>query len=54
MPSSKTYNSTVAYECNEDYVFSTVSSHTRTCCADGNWSDEVIECCEFTDKDIYF
>ena len=35
-------------------MFSTVSSHTRTCYADGNWSDEVIECCEFSDKDIYF
>ena len=45
-PANTTYGSTVAYVCNEDYVFSEVSSETHTCLASGLWSDEDIECCE--------
>ena len=44
MPANTTYGSTVAYVCNEDYLFSEVSSETHTCLVSGLWSDEDIKC----------
>ena len=51
MPANTTYGSTVTYVCNEDYVFSKVSSETHTCLVSGLWSDEDIECCESQIRD---
>ena len=43
-PANTTYGSTIGYVCNEDYVFSEVSSESHICLASGLWSDEDIKC----------